>query len=673
MSNHKLFRKAVVLVTMAWATTAGAVQDGQLAPPNVQTVDGLGVNVATGQVSQTLQTVSIGGDMGLSHSISLFTNHIPYESNYGYTDKYAGGAKLATIGRFNEATGQYFNYKGQSYSTFTVMRVFGPVGSEDFEVHKNGVLQSNPQGLTGVTYVAMGDERNKLENVTSGTYTNHLKWTTPDGTEVYYDGNEIRAIVYPNGYTIKILGLGSVTTNTGFQLRYERPVITAGLSAEKVQIKASMHPDAEIKEINPSSWSSRNPKYVIGLNNAIEYCSSAHTRTPCSLTNDWPTATFTWPGGMPQAIYLGDSIFSVEDATGGVTEFHYQSQDPTVDGVLGGTDPYLSGIKFSPRLVGIKSAGSTAIDFEYEYENIGSYRSERGSLNTFTYWQMSNEAGEIKSAEGPNGKFGYTIGQPIAQMPAPVENFGSGPGVAPRIMVQLRNEPYGKLAFLVVNRQNPTTYEEKYTFEGNYRNFVTNYVSSKSAGKSYDYSGPRGNLIKVSTMGGNITAIYPSTCSTSERKRCNKPTSVTDAKGNTTNYEYHQASGQVTKVTEPADSFGRRSQTRYSYEQKYAYYYVNSGSSIERAATPIWMLTRKEYCQTSAASGDGCGVAGDEVVTTYDYSSPYNNTATNLLLRSETTSADGKSRTTCYQYDIYGNRIGTTQPLGVGGGPTSCP
>ena len=39
----------------------------QLAPPAHQTVDSFGVNVASGQIAVSLDTVSIGGELGLSH------------------------------------------------------------------------------------------------------------------------------------------------------------------------------------------------------------------------------------------------------------------------------------------------------------------------------------------------------------------------------------------------------------------------------------------------------------------------------------------------------------------------------------------------------------------------------------------------------------------------------
>ena len=56
------------------------------------------------------------------------------------------------------------------------------------------------------------------------------------------------------------------------------------------------------------------------------------------------------------------------------------------------------------------------------------------------------------------------------------------------------------------------------------------------------------------------------------------------------------------------------------------------------------------------STGSGCA-ANDEVVTRFEYDHD------NLLLTGITVSEPaGATRRTCYQYDIYGNQIGVTQP-----------
>ena len=108
----------------------------------------------------------------------------------------------------------------------------------------------------------------------------------------------------------------------------------------------------------------------------------------------------------------------------------------------------------------------------------------------------------------------------------------------------------------------------------------------------------------------------------------------------------------------PADSHGVYPETHYVYEKKRAHYYsTTTGAWIE--GTDIWMKTAERYCMdsnyTSRAPTATCEL-NDEVVTSYEYS------ANNLFLKGVTvTSPDGTLRT-CYQYDMYGNQIGKTQP-----------
>ena len=211
--------------------------------------------------------------------------------------------------------------------------------------------------------------------------------------------------------------------------------------------------------------------------------------------------------------------------------------------------------------------------------------------------------------------------------------------------------------------------------ETNYRNFVTSHQPVSGPGRNFTYDS-RGNLEQITLESGasnstQMQASYPSSCAMATRKVCNKPIWVEDARGNRTDYQYHAQSGQVAKVTSPPNIDDVRAQTRYKYAQKYAYYKKNS-NTIEAADTPVWMLVEEAYCQTGAASVDGCAKSGDEVVTTYDYGPTDGSVGNNLLLKSKTVTADGKSRTTCYQYDIYGNQIGETAPK-AGFSPSTCP
>lgn len=148
-----------------------------------------------------------------------------------------------------------------------------------------------------------------------------------------------------------------------------------------------------------------------------------------------------------------------------------------------------------------------------------------------------------------------------------------------------------------------------------------------------------------------------------------RPTSVTDPRGNTTDYTYDPVHGGVLTETGPAPTPGAvRPVKRYAYSQHYAWVKNSSGSYVQ-AATPIWLLDSEKTCRTSATVSGGCAAGtSDEVTTSYDYGP--NAGPNNLWLRGKVITADGVSLRACYGYDPVGNKIWETSPRT---GLTSCP
>lgn len=661
MNINKLIAGSFLLGSIVSANYAWAVQENQIAPPDVNVIDELGVNLATGQISANVETVSIGGSMGLSHTFSAYTT-VPFTSNYGYIDKFAGSAKWTTIGKWVEGVGG-FRYEGTSYSTFKAMRVFGPMGSQEFLAYYNGQLDPvGHRGIASYTYKALGDERHTLRYLSSGPYAGGLVWETPDGTATYYHTTAIKEIVYPNGLSWTITRFGGVKTNTGFALKYDYPTSNPGLSAEKAAIERSLPGGAQIPDILVGS----DPFSITAVNTAEEYC-SVDSSSPCSLSEDWPKAEFDWPGGMPQALYLGDSTIRVTDANGGKTEFFYEAHDLLLWNLNDPNshvddDTWGPRERWAPRLVGIKRAGSDATQ-TYTHKNSFKAMSS-GEMLVHTYWNMASETGELTKASGPNGNAGYIIGQNPYPGGLDYRNVGRN-----LIVENIARDFPGRINWVDASKVG------RYEYERNFRNFVLKEKPLVGPDKTYIYNDTyRGNLTAINlSTGESVSATYPSSCTSANRKICNKPTSTTDARGSTTNYTYDAPSGQVATVTLPADEDGVRPQTRYTYAQKYAYYKKNS-NSVVAADTPVWMLVKEEYCMISQASGSNCAAgADDEVVTEYDYG-PQDGRPNNLLLRGVKVTGLGDSgvretRVTCYEYDIYGNRIGETLPKA---GKTQC-
>ena len=716
-----IFKKfGLLAIGLSYVIFSGLVYgSGDFAPPVISLVDKYGVNLADGQISQSLNTVSIGGSMGISHNIAAYTNEFSMTGFRGYQDKFYAITRKKLIGQ-----------TVQGYGFLEVLNVHDYENSVDFIVKLNGQrLDSSTSATSGYTYEALRDDRHTLAMASDG----YLSWTKPNGVVVRFmrspgakpfDTAVMESITYPNNFTIKVESPYSVVTNTGFKLKYifvddnrsdsssssvsniplpptnlnSRHVAdcahtatwsasigatfyifrASSINSSAIQITSlsqnvvctpgdpnsnkpmwvqacntsgcssqiyfsGMAPDpgwkgTNVPPANPLLWSQRNPKYIQAVNSAFENC--AVDNVLCNLK--WPKVTFEWPVGMPRSMYQGESTLKVTDAMGGVTEFRFKSFDLAYDaGVpVEGKTP---GERFSPRLVGVKPATSSQIEYKYTYKNLF----YPVSADNSSWFQLAQDAGVITSATRVGNGTGYYIDDAYY---GDVKN-GAATKAGGIYSVTLRKQWPGTLID-VVGIQGSAHYEQ------GFRNFMESFNPLDGLAEVYTYT--RGNLTKITYADNAFTeAEYPPLCNQTNYKYCNKPTWTSDRKGNKTYFEYHRQSGEVQRVTSPPNKINRSAVTRYSYEEKQASFFQNGVKSL---GTPIWLKTAEKTCIQTATSGDACvGGAADEVVTSYEYNND------NLLLSGMTVRAfnyGGVSETkrTCYQYDIYGNRIGETQP-----------
>jgi hypothetical protein len=626
--------------------------------PKVEIVDKLNVNLATGQVTQTFRTVSIGGAMGLSHSISVYANELDFRNNWGFSDKY--WVKL-----------RYLHLTSPAVSAIPeVLRVSDGFGSADFQAYVNGSpVQAFRDTPPPYTYMAVGDERNSLVS-----NNDELIWTKPDGTVVKFsrapnaaagaEGN-MKEITYPNGFQISIdwAGLQSVRTNTGFELKYlyeadNRPMDKPD---NPILINApTLGAGTPLTSAN-FGFSQRNPRYIKAINNAYEYCAPA--AATCSLTYIWPTAGFEWPPGMPRTMYIGDSQARITSPEGEVTKFDFHAYDLSVDddaflnpvGVP--VEPlYAPNTEFSPRLIGITLPSSTTPTYAYDFKTKFNYG--RGCCSVWAV--RAQTAGVIKSARFMDKSVGYTMLRPYDG--ATYLNDGVGGGVN-HVLMSIQSTGGNPDVISYADTEEGTM---RYDIDA--RNFPYRFESRTDPWQSYEYT--RSNLSKISSLvsAGSVViseASYPASCTPDTLKICNQANWIKDANGNPTYYYYHAPSGQVASVKSPADKNGISPQVRYEYTQLSAHYY--NGGSSKITGTPIWMKTAERTCissnttyDPSAGSGSCNGGVNDEVVTRYEYNND------NLFMTGMTVTAwDGaamKTLRTCFQYDPYGNQIGKTQP-----------
>lgn len=670
-------------------------QSQQLAPPKFDVTDELGVNIHSGQVTTSLETVSIGGALGLSHNIQSHSSNFLVRNTGGATtglhDKFNGSARFTKVLDSGDAFYNVDPYTaGTTSPHFTdfdngiyVMKVHDFEGSADFKYMLGQRAVGNPNaGVVGsYTFEAVGDKRHKL--TTSSESPGYLIWTKPNGAQSWFwlgsatstimSNGYLEKVVYPNGYTINISRSSSapgypasVWTNTGFQIKYNylfKSTITQGIGGSNTSTE--YNPPA-----NDVTWSRQNPFSVVAINRSIESCSfqsnnlcvgaqegcpslSAQEGQSCLvLTKQWRSAKFIWPAGMPRAFYFGENNFSIVDSLNGTTNYRVKAFDKYADENGNPISPgYPVGQAFVPRLVGVKPANSSAETIGYTYTN---YVTGATKFGVFLV-SMPGESGMISSATSINGNGAYPVGHQPSQNPSTWARSGKN------LKVEMRSDLLGGLISV-------TSLRGVMSYAGNWRNFPESFANNSGPTETYNYDS-RGNLRKIIYQSGTseesfIEASFPGTCA--NQKTCNQADWVADAKGNKTYYTYHAASGQVATITYPPNKNGKTAQTRFYYTQKYANYFNSNGVKTQ-ADTPIWLKTQERYCINSNPSGDSCaGGATDEVITGYEYNSD------NLFLTGMTVTAMNSAgqiitKRTCYQYDQYGNKIGETTPRGLCG------
>ncbi|GLX78743.1 hypothetical protein tinsulaeT_20830 [Thalassotalea insulae] len=637
IANSSILRRAFFGVTLSVLPFIGAVSSEELPPPKYETIDRYGVNVSNGKVSVSQNDISIGGNLGLSHTISSYTsNFVNYDGEFeGYNDNFRGG--VMRVKHTDNPPAQ---------EDFYVMRAFGDGSSIDFIINGDG------------TYTGLQNELATLEQAEDNTFT----LTKADGTVITYTpygGSDENArgymskIVKPNGFTIKIhknsssisAGIESVTTNTGFQLKYlyemhERPL-------ESSKQSATNNPLIPADSLN---WSLMHPKYIKAINNAVEYCDPV--AVDCALNSNWPKVTYDWPDGMPRAMYIGDSVFTVTDAMNRVTEYHHKAIDEVIYSSSGEVIVGTPGESYVPRIVRVKDATSNVISMNYDYKNVARWVNG----DPIGHFERKESAQLTKAWVGDDVA-NYSHGQNWGTGGMAISNRGGG------------HQPIHVVAFNTMFNV-PVyieTWQSKINLIPNYENKFIN--SSNRDGSElivYGYD-DRGNINKLTKTptGTELSAIVTEAdfdVECSNRKTCNQANWIKDGNGNQTDYTYHPESGQIASITLPANEQGVRPQTRYTYTEKFATYKVNSDAS-EQSPDGIWLLTAEKYCQNSNYTGSAC-TGNDEIVIGYEY------TTSNLLLKGKTITADGKTLRTCYSYDNYGNRIGETKPKA---GLTTCP
>ncbi len=596
---------SALVIGFGFHQTAAAQSSATIDAPEISMLDGNNVNLLTGKRVVTQTDLTIGGDMGLSHTIATYDDYF-----WGFRDDYMGG-----VANINFQSGYEAFADKRRVSIGQLSDVFYKSGSAWLPVTSSNVrLVENP---TSFIYT--------LSDGTEVTYSKSIK-----GSQIGFNDATATKIVYPNNKTVVMHfrsgvyqsgntthRLQSVTSNTGYQLKYNYANNGNSLGGYPTP-----------------GW--HFPSSIIAINNAVEYCNP--TANACSLNQTWPTVNYSWPASSA-ALFSGQTQFTVTDAEGRVTRYTQNIFSRNAEG---------GGAPFDVRITGIKAPTSPSADTEtYDYANL--ILCSRFSCNV-----LRSNVTLTSSAFGSTWTY-----QPTANAhPAPSQNQSTGPeGVTKAVINSSLNTP------ISLNMSDGST--ALYNL-GTYDSRLLSLTKADGNKTSFEYDA-RGNLTKKIEQpkpNANLANIieeanYPSTCS--NYKTCNKPNWVKDGRGNRNDFTYHPSSGQMATSTSPAASNGVRPKTRYSYTQQYAWV-KNSAGAFVRAATPVWVINEERFCNKGATrvNNTGCELAGDEVITRYEYGS--NSGPRNLHLKGISIIADGQTQRTCYTYNALGQRVAETLP-----------
>jgi RHS repeat-associated protein len=190
---------------------------------------------------------------------------------------------------------------------------------------------------------------------------------------------------------------------------------------------------------------------------------------------------------------------------------------------------------------------------------------------------------------------------------------------------------------------------------------------------TYDVRGNVTETRNVAKSGSGLadivaTASYDTTCS--NPITCNQPNSVTDARGNTTDYAYDATHGGVTNVTGPAPTGGAtRPQTRYAYTLTNDEYRLTSVSTCSSGTASSCVGTAAESRTvigydtlgrvTSVEQRDGTGALSATTTATY---------TTFGDVASVDRPLSGTADTVYFRYDAGRRLVGTVSPDPDGSG-----
>lgn len=602
---HTMLVLGTMLLAQLLVVATPAHAQGVPPPPMPSSVDERGVDLISGSLIAGAMDLSIGPD---DHRGLRFARQW---SKNGWRI-----ADLPTIS--GSTTYPIVSYGGQSIP-------FKPASGGGYEPYfQNGAtlnaartLFTGPDG-TQITFTSSHGNLTMASNLGQGSqivFPDGVRWTYHYQTGSFYVGPELPYECegpnpHPNCWPL----LAQWQTHHVQRL-------TSITSSTGYQIKLSYATNS-FAYGNESAW-----WYIAqatAINNAIEYC--APTAAVCTLSGTWPQVTYgNWVDGK---------IDTVTDLMGRTTNYNYN----------------VSG-NYPTQLAGIRPPGA--------------------STNAITYAYNPNSKVSSVAVAGA-GTYGYSYGAGSTTVTDPsasttvVNYYTTGPEAGLVSSVKNRDNKTTHYAYCPTGQ--PTTCPEGLlrTVTASEQNTVTYGYDARGNVMSTTYGRKPGSTTTPATI--STSATYW-TCTAGTQAYCNKPQTTTDARGQVTNYTYDPTSGQLARVTLPADSAGVRPETRIAYGDIYARY-RNSAGTLVQAPTPVRVPVSVSSCRTAAVGNPAsCVGSAEERVTQVAY--PTGAAASNAQPVSVTSKAGNNTlvATTTLGYDNYGRVITVDGPL-AGAGDT---
>jgi RHS repeat-associated protein len=601
-ARHVALWLALTCASLAGSAPAIA-QDAVPAPPVRSTIDGNGVDLASGELLLSHTDVRIGPSG--HHGLSLSRQWVTLGWRYLEIPSMEGGTlnpRVSFLGQtvaFKTAAGGGFEAELPNGATLnSALTLFR--GSDGTEIEF---------GFSSLQLRPMVSSLGRPKKVTfpDGTiWTYHYKddsYTVstpeqkpqpptlpdecnqpypPEACSSLWERYEVELYEWElQQGTFNLSRLASITSSTGYQIKLLYASDTAGSGDDWWALVAAK-----------------------AINNAKEYCSPTDS---CTFSGawTWPTATYT---GIGYDWFLTPATY--EDPEGRITTYTYTSG----------------------KLSGIMPPGATANAVDYAYSAGRVTSATTAGVGTTTY------------------SFGSTTSVTSPSSGVRTLQFDSISGA----LVSDKNELNEETRFTYCGSSDVDCPEGLLkTVEAPEHNKVL-----------YAYD-PRGNVKKTTYLdksGVNdieTSATYPPTCGSP--KTCNKPLTTTDAREQVTTYDWNSAHGGLNWVLMPLDQASVRPKTRFIYTSVSARYLTGPG--VYGNGAPFSALDTTYSCRTAiTGNADACIGTADERVTDLAYPT---GTSNNGQPNSVTTKAGNNTlaATTSLTYDYLGRLTQTDGPL----------